>query len=105
LRGQRFSLEVIADDTVDAYVGAKGKRRIIRLAPADAEALGVENDGLIEMLGANPAPLRAWVRIEDTSIGTLRLDPFARTVLAVGQGDRIWIRVLALPPLPNGMAG
>jgi len=58
----------------------------------------------VEMLGGNPAPLRAWVRIEDGAAGATRLDAFARTVLAVNDGDRVTVRVLKVPPLPNGMA-
>jgi N-methylhydantoinase B len=104
LKQQLFFLTVVADDTINSYVGAKGKRRILRLALADAEALGVAAGSLIEMLGKNPAPLRAWVRIEPGPAGSVHLDAFARTVLAVGDGDRVQVRVLAMPPLPNGMA-
>ncbi|HVY13637.1 MAG TPA: hydantoinase B/oxoprolinase family protein, partial [Rhodopila sp.] len=105
LRESRFSLRVIADDTIEPYTGLKGKRRIVRLTQADAESLGVTAGSLVEMLGRNPAPLRGWVRITDDDAGTTRLDAFARTVLAVGDGDRIRLRALAVPPLPNGMAG
>jgi hypothetical protein len=106
MRGRRFSLRVVPDDAVVAYAGAKGKRRILLLGPADASALGVANDSLVEMLGNNPAPLRAWVRIvADATAGEVRLDAFARTVLKVGDGDRVVVRVLRTPPLPAGMAG
>ena len=96
---------VVADDALYAYTGAKGKRRVLRLSPGDAQTLGASNDTLVEMLGNNPAPLRAWVRIDEGATGAIRLDPFARTVLAVNEGDRVTIRTLATPPLPNGMAG
>ena len=105
LRGWRFTVNVIADDALYAYAGAKGKRRVLRLSPTDAQALGAGNDTLVEMLGNNPAPLRAWVLIDEGAPGAIRLDPFARTVLAVNEGDRVTIRTLATPPLPNGMAG
>ena len=105
LRGRRFTVNVVADDTLYAYAGAKGKRRVLRLSPTDAQTLGASNDSLVEMLGNNPAPLRAWVHIEAGATGAIRLDPFARTVLAVNEGDRVTLRTLATPPLPNGMAG
>jgi len=106
LRARRFSLRVVADDAVVAYAGAKGKRRILGLSAADAAALGVADDALVEMLGGNPAPLRAWVRVlADAVAGTVRLDGFARTVLAVGDGDSVVVRVLRTPALPGGMAG
>ncbi|HET6607640.1 MAG TPA: hydantoinase B/oxoprolinase family protein [Rhodopila sp.] len=104
LRQGRFSLRVVADESVVSYVGAKGKRRIVWITATDAEALGVGNDSLVEMLGRNPAPLRAWVQIEDGATGATRLDAFARTVLAVDDGDQVTVRALKLPPLPNGMA-
>ena len=56
-------------------------------------------------LGANPAPLRAWVQIRDTAEGEVRLDAFARRVLRCAGGDAVQLRLLAMPPLPKGMAG
>ena len=105
LRRQRFHLRVTADDAIDAYVGAKGRRRIVRLAARDAAALGARDDDLVELLGANPAPLRGWVRIGEASQGNVRLDDFARRVLRCDDGDTVQIRLLAMPPLPKGMAG
>ena len=69
LRAGRFSVRVVADDAVVSYAGAKGKRRVLGLAASDAAVLGVGDDGLIEMLGGNPAPLRAWVRVVDGEPG------------------------------------
>jgi len=57
-RGRRHGLRVVADDTIEAYAGAKGKRRIVPLSAEDAAALGARDGDLIELLGANPAPLR-----------------------------------------------
>ena len=59
MRQLGFRLRVVADDAIDAYVGAKGRRRIVRLAAQDAATLGAQEDDLVELLGANPAPLRA----------------------------------------------
>ncbi len=104
-REQSLGLRVIADDTIEAYVGGKGKRRILRLSPKDAADAGVENETLLEILGHHPAPLRAWARIGSEASGTVRLDTFALTVLGLADGDRVTLRLLPGPPLPNGMAG
>lgn len=105
LRQQRIVLRVVADDTVTSYVGAKGRRRMLTLARADAAALGAQPDTLLELLGRNPAPLRAWVRIGDGREGEVRLDAFARRVLGVADGGTVELRLLPMPPLPKGMAG
>ncbi len=105
LRGRRYELRVVADDTIDAYAGARGKRRIVVLSAADAAALGARDGDLIELLGANPAPLRGWARIAGGPAGELRLDAFARRVSRCEDGDMVRIRRLAMPPLPKGLAG
>jgi N-methylhydantoinase B len=105
LRQQRFDLQVVADDTIEAYVGAKGRRRIVQLAAQDAAALGAAEDDLVELLGAHPAPLRAWVRIGAATPGQVRLDAFARRVLGRQQGETIQLRLLSMPNLPKGLAG
>ena len=110
-RGARFRLTVRADET-DPYTGVRGRRRTVRLARASAERLGVADDDLVELLGAHPAPLRAWVRIEDVGEGegadadprTLGLDEFGRRVLGVDEGGEAAIRRIAQPRPPGGMA-
>ena len=105
LRQQRHELRVMADEAVQAYAGAKGRRRLVHLSAADAAALGAREDDLVELIGANPAPLRGWVRIAPQVEGCVPLDEFARRVLRVADGDTVRIRLLAMPPLPRGMAG
>ena len=62
---------------LDPYVGARGRRRTVTLSPAMARRLGVADDDLVEMIGRNPAPLRAWVVIAaDHAEDTVRLDAF-----------------------------
>ena len=100
-----FHLCVVADDAIDAYVGAKGRRRIVRLAAQDAATLGAQEDDLVELLGANPAPLRGWLRIGEAKAGEVRLDEFARRVLRCAHGGTVQLRRLWMPPLPRGMAG
>jgi N-methylhydantoinase B len=103
LARRRVTLTIVADDLYEAYVGAKGRRRMVALSATDARMLGVAADDLVEMLGGNPAPLRGWVRIIPTPDGTTPLDGFGRKVLGVGNGDTIIIRRLEMPPLPKGM--
>jgi hypothetical protein len=105
IRQGRFHLRVVADDALDAYIGAKGRRRVVDLAGPDAAALGAQAGDMVELLGANPAPLRGWVRIGEAAEGEVRLDEFARRVLRCGDGDAVQIRLLVMPPLPKGMAG
>ncbi len=103
---QRFRIKVRAADKVESYVGVKGRRRVVRLAPASAARLEVADDDLVEMLGTHPAPLRAWVQIaENAPVDAVELDWFGRTVLGIEHGDTITLRVIELPPLPNGRAG
>lgn len=102
---QEFRIRVYAVDAVESYVGAKGRWRIVRLAPDQAHRLDVKDNDLVELLGAHPAPLRAWVRIaSDAPADGVELDWFGRKVLGVQQGDSISIRFIQLPPLPHGMA-
>ena len=103
----RFRLAVRADET-DPYTGVRGRRRTVRLVPANAERLGVANDDLVELLGAHPAPLRAWVRVDEAEESgggaTLGLDEFGRRVLGVDAGDVVVLRRIAQPRPPGGMA-
>ena len=105
LAGARFRIAVRADES-DPYTGVRGRRRMVRLAPENAERLGVADDDLVELLGTHPAPLRAWVRIEegDAAAATLGLDAFGRRVLGVGEGDEVMLRRVAQPRPPGGMA-
>ena len=132
LRRARFRLTVRADEA-DPYTGVRGRRRTVRLARAHAERLGVGDDDLVELLGAHPAPLRAWVRVvEDEGEGedrskdrgetegrdddgsggkdagaasrTLGLDEFGRRVLGVAEGGEVVLRRIPQPRPPGGMA-
>jgi N-methylhydantoinase B len=104
LQSKRFRFSVVADDTVDAYAGDKGRRRVLALATPDMAALGAQIDDLVEMLGRHPAPLRAWLAAGPAVAGEVRLDEFARRALGVNDGDRVEIRLLPTPVLPKGLA-
>jgi N-methylhydantoinase B len=105
LQAARFHIRIIADDGLDAYEGVKGIRRVVLLAPDAAAALGVAEDDLLEILGRNPAPLRAWVRIDQCAAAdVIRLDDFGRKVLGVADGDQVMLRPLSIPVIPGGLA-
>lgn len=105
LRRQNAELTVIADDVIETYAGAKGRRRILYLHEQDAERLGLRTDDLLELIGRNPAPLRAWARLGLTAPGEVRLDEFARRVLGVRASELVRIRPLDTPPVDGGLAG
>ena len=102
---ERFRIAVRADET-DPYTGVRGRRRTLRLGAANAERLGVGDDDLVELLGAHPAPLRAWVRVDEgeADAGTIGLDAFGRRVLGVAEGDEVEMRRIAHLRPPGGMA-
>ena len=105
LEAARIHYRIVLDDSLDPYIGLRGRRRMIDLSRAMAETLGVSADDLLEMLGANPAPLRGWVRIvEGHPDGAIRLDDFGRKVLGVVDGDSVILRAVPTPIVPKGMA-
>src|SRR5919198_5987592 len=71
----------VVHDARDPYEGRRGQHRVLRLAPGLAHALGLEAGDLVEMLGRHPAPLRAWVRVEDVAReGHVALDELGRRI-------------------------
>lgn len=104
LAARRFKLRVTADDTLDPYVGAKGKHRIVELSGKDAQVLGVANDDLVEMFGRNPAPLRAWVKVTDRPAGSIRMDAFGRKVLGLVRDGEVVMRYVPTHVVAMGLA-
>jgi N-methylhydantoinase B len=99
----RRGVAVVAGER-DPYEGGRGRHRVLRLSRSLAAALGVAMGDLIEMLGRHPAPLRAWVRVDDGAPGEqVALDALGRRILGVAPGDAVRIRRLAMPPLPGGL--
>ena len=105
LAAARYRARVVADDAHDPYVGIRGRRRTVRLSPAMAARIGVANDDLTELMGANPAPLRAWVTVDTDHVeDTVLLDQFGRKVLGVDHGDTVVLRAVPTPEVPGGLA-
>jgi N-methylhydantoinase B len=104
LAAARRRFLVRADDR-DAYEGARGKHRVLRLSTELAARLGLAAGDLVEMLGRHPAPLRAWVTLDsDAREGGVPLDHLARRILGVEAGDTVLLRRLATPSVPGGLA-
>ena len=104
LAAARCRLPVRPDDR-DAYEGARGTHRVLRLAPAVASRLGVGPHDLVELRGRHPAPLRAWVKLdEDEQDSHVPLDSLGRRILGVDAGDMVELRRLAMPSVPGGLA-
>ena len=104
-RSKRFHLTAALDSAFKPYIGRKGNRRVLQISPADAKKLGVKADDLVEILGKNPAPLRAWVVVqENATSGAFPIEEFGCKVLGITNGDRVEIRYLWTPHIPKGMA-
>ncbi|HEX9819890.1 MAG TPA: hydantoinase B/oxoprolinase family protein [Methylomirabilota bacterium] len=96
---------VVADER-DPYEGGRGRHRVLRLSPALGRTLGLATSDLVELLGRHPAPLRAWVRLDDAApAGVAPLDALGRRILGVVPGDAVQTRRLAMPPIPGGLVG
>lgn len=105
LEAARFTATIVEDDGLAPYDGAKGRHRTVALCAADATSLGAVDDGLIEIFGRHPAPLRAWLRIEaGCRSREIRLDAFGRQVLGVANGDRVVLRHVPIPAVRAGLA-
>ena len=105
LRQRCVYLTVVPDEVIETYTGAKGRRRIVYLHEQDAARRNLQVDDLLELLGRNPAPLRAWVRLGRSVPGHVPLDEFARRVLGVRAGDLLQVRALKTPAVAKGLAG
>jgi N-methylhydantoinase B len=94
LRDARIHLVSVAEE--NSYrPGKVSRHRICRLNAADAEAAGVAQGSLVELDSARAAPLRAWAVIDDgVAPGTCPIDPHGRRMLALGNGDRVELRLL-----------
>jgi N-methylhydantoinase B len=105
LGAQRFHIPVRIDNALEYYTGKKGHRRLLTVATETAQKLGVADDDMVEILGENPAPLRAWIRINAlASSDSVPLDDFATNVLGITESSVVWIRPLWTPTVPAGLA-
>ena len=92
----RRTLTVVESDA-DAYVpSGPSRKRVTRLNPGDALALGLATGDRVEILGADGAPLRGWLVCDKTvRAGTLPLDAKGRLTVGVADGESLAPRPLA----------
>ena len=85
----------VSKDEASPYSGIRGRQRRQRLEPATARRFDLEDGDLVELIGTQAAPLRAWVRHDKgTPPGIAPLDAFARQVLGIADGNKVFIRKL-----------
>lgn len=85
----------VSKDEASPYSGIRGRQRRQRLEPATARKFDLEDGDLVELIGSQAAPLRAWIRHDKgTPPGIAPLDAFARQVLGIADGDKVFIRRL-----------
>ena len=97
-RAARHSLDVSEAASLSYESVGRGTKRIARLHPDDAAAIGADEDQMVELLSGRGAPLRAWVRVDNTiDAGSLPLDQQARRILKPESDERIYIRPLQVP--------
>ncbi|HJM43619.1 MAG: hydantoinase B/oxoprolinase family protein [Nitrospinota bacterium] len=75
--------------------GLVNGRRVCVAGRNVASRLGLRPGMIVELLGTNPAPLRAWVELNaHAAPGRIFLDAYARTVIGVNADDFVHIRGL-----------
>ena len=88
------ALAIVADETAP-YEGIKGRHRMLRIAPRLAAIHGLRANQLVEILGRHPAPLRAWVKLDENAPPEgIPLDAFGRRVLGIEPGQSVGLRKL-----------
>ena len=98
---QRHTVRLAGPATGSLYEDiGRGQKRVACLHPDDAAAINVTHDQMMELVGSNGAPIRAWVRIESTArVGHLELDARGYEILRVAPDQEIQIRPLFRPQL------
>lgn len=98
LEEARCVLRVIATAAADAGEYEHG-RRWVRIGAASARQHGFVDGAPLEVVLAVGAPLRAWTRVDNAlPADGVWLGPEGSQILGVGQGDKVWLRPLALGP-------
>lgn len=105
LRTARTHIAIVADES-PAYAGIKGRHRLLRVSERLAATHALVDKRLVELIGRNAAPLRAWVAIDaNAAHDALPLDAFARRVLGVTAGETVQLRRLDAPIAPGERLG
>ena len=72
--------------------------RGLRLCPMSREVakkISTEDGGMVEYIGKQAAPLRAWAKIVDgADANEVSVGPIGRKILGVSSADQVWLRVV-----------
>jgi hypothetical protein len=89
IRSKRLYL-TIEPGPEEEYVRGK---RITYLNPETTESLGLKENDLVEIIGYNGVPLRAWVGLKaDFANETLSLGKIGQQIIGVSLVDKVWVR-------------
>jgi len=89
---ERVWLEVIHSEEYP-YAGVRGEHRICRLSPKTAEVLQAEDNDLLELIGKNICPLRAWLTVDPAMHPQIvPLDKIGQSILGVEPKDKIMVQ-------------
>ena len=101
LTSEIVKLSIVADEA-SPYEGIKGRHRVLTMRASTAQRLGLRANQLVELLGRHPAPLRAWIKIDERApANSLPMDLFGRQVLGVQAGDTVRLRAIETAIAPG----
>jgi hypothetical protein len=95
----------------DSCAGDLGRHRRICLNPSTVSRFGLFGGDLVELIGANPVPLRGWVEVaENAAEDQIAVDAWGQGVLGSGEGTEVMLRLLRRrqptdPPLAGRPVG
>jgi N-methylhydantoinase B len=79
----------------DSGAGELGRHRRMCLHPNTTARLGLAGGDLVELIGANPAPLRGWVEVaEHATEDRVAVDAWGQGVLGSAEGTEVTLRLL-----------
>jgi N-methylhydantoinase B len=79
----------------DSCAGDLGRHRRICLNPSTVSRLGLFGGDLVELIGANPVPLRGWVEVaENAAEDQIAVDAWGQGVLGSGERTEVMLRLL-----------
>ena len=90
-RGYYMVVEAAGDD-----FDSRGCR-VCMLDSGTAAEIGSKGGDMLEIIGRNAVPLRAWAKIADLGrAGEVPIGPIGRSILGVSAGSRVWVRTLKI---------
>jgi N-methylhydantoinase B len=89
---------IIVESAASFYTGVQGRHRTQPLAPEWGPLLGRVEGDLVELVSSSGgAPLRAWLRFDDSlRRDELPLDEHGMALLVAGAGDEVFVRAPAV---------